>query len=330
MVDEPMTLRVLDVQSLTPVIKQLRLAGTEASAALPAYSPGAHISIEVHPDAAGPPQWRRYSLVSFSASAGDLEHPAEYRIAVRLDERGRGGSRFVHEKVQAGDRLRVLPPRNDFQLSSAAVPVVLIAGGIGVTPIATMAAELCRRDQPVTMFFAGRNRDSLAYIEPLRSLLGDGLRLHVDEDANGPPDLAGLLAEAPPDAHVYVCGPQPMLDAVLSTARFHDWTPERVHFEMFAPPTGSLPNRPFEALLSHSGRRLRVDAEQTLLQALNQAGCDVLYDCERGECGVCRVEVLEGCIDHRDYVLTEREKADGRCMHPCVSRSLGDRLVLDL
>lgn len=326
---DPMTLRVMEVDLLTPAIKQIRLAPTEPGTTLAGYAAGAHISIEVHPEGAGP-QWRRYSLVNLTAGAASLENPREYVIAVRLDERGRGGSKFVHEKVQVGDVLRVLPPRNDFRLSTSVGTVVLVAGGIGVTPLATMAATLVARRQRVSMFFAGRNRESLAYVDPLSALLGDRLLLHVDEEAGQPPDLDSVIAGAGPDAHLYVCGPQLMLDAALAAARSRGWPTERVHFEMFSAPVGALPNRPFEVVLSRSGRKVRVEAEQSLLQALNQAGCDLLYDCERGECGVCRVNVIEGSIDHRDYVLTEREKAEGRLMHACVSRSLGDRLVLDL
>lgn len=328
-VEEPITLRVASAELLTPVIKQFRLVAADPLAMLPGYAAGAHISVEVVPDG-DEPQWRRYSLVSFSNRDAERESPVEYVIAVRLDARGRGGSKFLHENVRAGDLLRVLPPRNDFHLSPRTVPVLLIAGGIGVTPLATMVATLRARNQPVSMFFAGRDRNSLAYVEPLQSLLGSGLRLHIDEDAGAAPDMARVVDEAPSDADVYVCGPQLMLDAVLAAVRSRGWVHERVHFEMFSAPVGALPNRAFEVVLARSGRQLRVEADQSLLQVLNQAGCDVLYDCERGECGVCRIDVLEGLIDHRDYVLTKPEKTEGRCMHPCVSRSAGERLVLDL
>lgn len=326
---DSMMLRVAEVKPLTSVIKQIRLVPIEPAATLPRYSAGAHISIEVHPEGAGP-QWRRYSLVNLTADAADLESPREYVIAVRLDERGRGGSRFVHEKVREGDTLRVLAPRNDFRLAAGTEAALLLAGGIGVTPLATMAATLVSQGRPVSMFFGGRNRESLAYVDALEVLLGDGLRLHVDDEVGQPPDIRTVIAGVGPNVHLYVCGPQAMLDAVLAAARSAGLPPEYVHFEMFSAPVGALPNRPFDAVLARSGRTIRVEAEQSLLQALNQAGCDLLYDCERGECGVCRVSVLEGAIEHRDYVLTEREKTEGRVMHACVSRSLGDRLVLDL
>jgi ferredoxin-NADP reductase len=326
--EEVLLLEVTEVRSLTPVIKQFRLAAADRAAPLPGYSAGAHISVETLLDSG--PQWRRYSLVSLSARAEALAHPDEYVLAVRRDDRGRGGSKYLHERVKVGDRLRALPPRNDFPLSPNSTAAMLVAGGIGITPLATMAADLRARGCPVRLYFAGRNRESLAYLEPLQALLGERLRVHVDEDMGGPPDLTAVLMGAPADADVYVCGPQPMLDAVLRATRALAWDSGRVHFEMFSPPTGPLPNRSFEVVLARSGKALRVHAEQTLLQVLNDAGCDVLYDCERGECGVCRVPVLEGCIEHRDYVLTEHEKADGRVMHACVSRCMGERLVVDL
>ena len=325
----PMDLRVEQAQLLTPVIKQFRLVATDASTRLPGYAAGAHISMEVRLED-GKTDWRRYSLVDFECAQSRLDGVPAYTVAVRLDDRSRGGSRFLHKSVTAGDVIRVLPPRNDFHLAAADGPALLIAGGIGVTPLASMAAVAAARRQPVQMFLAGRNRESLAYVEPLKILMGERLQLHVDEESDGPPDLAGVLAAADSDSHIYVCGPQPMLDAVLAGARALGIDSGRIHFEMFAPPKSALPDREFEVVLARSGRVLRVPKNRTLLEVLNEANCDVLSDCERGECGVCRVDVLEGAVDHRDYALTEREKAEGRVMHTCVSRSLSDRLVLDL
>lgn len=325
----PMQLRVDQVEFLTPVIKQFRLVTTDPSVRLPDYEAGAHISMEVRLEG-GTSDWRRYSLVDLECADSRLDGVRAYTVAVRLDDRSRGGSRYLHTSVSAGDTIRVLPPRNDFHLAATVGPALLIAGGIGVTPLASMAAEAAARGQPVRMFLAGRNRESLAYVEPLKLLMGDCLQLHVDEEAQGPPDLAGVLATAGPGAHIYVCGPQPMLDSVLSGARALGIDSGRIHFEMFAPPKSALADREFEVVLARSGRVLRVPLDKTLLEVLNEANCDVLSDCERGECGVCRVDVLEGAVDHRDYALTEREKAEGRVMHTCVSRSLSDRLVLDL
>ena len=325
----PMELRVERVESLTPVIKQFRLVASDASTRLPGYEAGAHISMEVRLDG-GKKDWRRYSLVDFEGLPDRLDGTSAYTVAVRLDDQSRGGSRYLHTNVARGDTIRVLPPRNDFQLVATVGPALFIAGGIGVTPLASMATTAAARRQPVQMFLAGRNRDSLAYVDPLKALMGDHLQLHVDEEAQGPPDIAGVLAAVGRESHIYVCGPQPMLDAVLAGARALGIDSGRVHFEMFAAPKGALENREFEVVLARSGRVLRVPKDKTLLDVLNEAKCDVLYDCERGECGVCRVDVLEGAVDHRDYALTERERADGRIMHTCVSRSLSDRLVLDL
>lgn len=325
----PMELRVEQVELLTPVIKQFRLVAAHASTRLPGYEAGAHISMEVRLEG-GISDWRRYSLVDLECAHPRLDGAPAYTVAVRLDDRSRGGSRYLHTSVAAGDAIRVLPPRNDFHLAATAGPALLIAGGIGVTPLASMAAAAAARGQPVRMFLAGRNRESLAYVAPLKLLMGDRLQLHVDEEAEGPPDLAGVLATAEPESHIYVCGPQPMLDAVLAGAGALGIDCGRIHFEMFAPPKSALADREFKVVLARSGRVLRVPQDKTLLEVLNEANCDVLYDCERGECGVCRVDVLEGAVDHRDYALTEREKAEGRVMHTCVSRSLSDRLVLDL
>jgi ferredoxin-NADP reductase len=325
----PMELRVEQVELLTPVIKQFRLVAADASTRLPGYEAGAHISMEVRLEGRIS-DWRRYSLVDFECANSRLDGAPAYTVAVRLDDRSRGGSQYLHTSVATGDAIRVLPPRNDFHMVATAGPALLIAGGIGVTPLASMAAAAAARRQPVRMFLAGRNRESLAYVEPLKLLMGDRLHLHVDEEAKAPPDIACVLATAEPASHIYVCGPQPMLDAVLAGAGALGIDSGRIHFEMFAPPKSALADREFEVVLARSGRVLRVPQGKTLLAVLNEANCDVLYDCERGECGVCRVDVLEGAVDHRDYAQTEREKAEGRVMHTCVSRSLSDRLVLDL
>lgn len=318
-----LTLQVSDVQTLNPLVRSLRLQAADA-AVLPGFAAGAHLRVQVTlPD--GSSAWRHYSLIS---SEGDNTAPTHYRIAVRLEDEGRGGSRFMHA-LQAGALLTVEAPKNDFPLQPGG-PALLVAGGIGITPLLTMAAQHRRGGQRTRLVYAGRSRALLAFVPELQQLLGDTLQVHADDEAGAPLDVAALLDGCAPDETLYVCGPKPLLDAVLAAAQARGWPRERVHFELFTEAVAEGGDQPFELVLAQSGRTLTVPADQTIVDCLIAAGCDPMFDCKRGECGVCTTTVIEGAIDHRDYVLSDSEKAGGQVMQICVSRAKGARLVLDL
>lgn len=321
--------RVIEARELNPLIRAFRLCAEDGSSALPGFSAGAHIQVRVQLGD-GSWDWRRYSLVDVSTAPGESNAPAHYLIAVRLEQRGRGGSRYLHEHVVTGTVLTIRAPRNDFPLGVAPGRAVLVGGGIGVTPLATMAAQRRSANQAVSLHYAGRSRASMALLPELAALLGSDLHIHADDEQGQPLDVAHILNRCSADDHVYVCGPQAMLDTVLSHCSALGWDKERVHFELFAPPAVPAGDQRFEVVLQRSGITLQVPADKSLLSVLNDAGCDVLFDCERGECGVCAVDVLSGAIDHRDYVLSAVEKKAGKVIHVCVSRCLGERLVLEL
>jgi vanillate O-demethylase ferredoxin subunit len=251
-------------------------------------------------------------------------------IAVRKEAEGRGGSRFMHEQLKEGDTLAIEAPKNDFPLHTGPGGTVLVAGGIGVTPLATMAARRRAEGAAVRMHYAGRSRDLMAFLPQLQALLGDDLRVHADTEAGAPLDIDALLDSVPTGDRLYVCGPEVMLDAVLERTQARGWEHDRVHFELFTEPVAEEGDQPFEVELAQSGQRFTVPADQSILDCLIENGCDPMFDCKRGECGVCAVPVLEGEIDHRDYVLTAREKAEGNVMQICISRAKGARLVLDI
>jgi vanillate O-demethylase ferredoxin subunit len=326
-----LTLTVASAEMLTPLVRQLRLRAANG-AALPGWQAGAHIQLQVTLPGGGN-DWRHYSLIDpmcdLAADTSATETPHEYVIAVRREDTGRGGSRWVHD-LAAGATLTVRPPKNDFPLGDHAATAVLVAGGIGVTPLASMAAQRLRQRLPVRLHYAGRSRDHMALLPALQTLLGEALALHLDDEAGAPLNVEALLARCAPDDVLYVCGPQVMLDAVLQRSEALGWPRERVHFELFAAPVADTGVQPYEVVLAQSGRQFTVAAGQTLLSALIAAGCDPMFDCQRGECGVCAVPVLEGLIDHRDFVLTQREKDAGNVIQTCVSRCKGQRLVLDL
>lgn len=324
---EVLTLCVSDAGMLTADIRQLRLSPTTPGQTLPAFTAGAHVSLEVTlPD--GSKDWREYSLVALTQEAANA--PTEYTIAVRKESPGRGGSQYVHEQIKAGDTLQVRAPRNQFPMENSHDRAVLIAGGIGVTPIASMAAYCRQIGRPVTVYYAGRSRASMAYTSELTDLLGDDLHVHADDEQGKPLNLAAIFAGLSAADHIYFCGPTPMIDAILAMAEKQGWPRNQVHFELFNAPDAEEGDQAFEVELAQSGKTLTVPADKSILDVLIDEGFDPLYDCKRGECGVCACDVLSGEIDHRDYILTAREKEAGNIMHTCVSRAKGNKLVLDM
>ncbi len=296
---------------------------------LPGYTAGSHLRVQVRL-ADGGIDWRAYSLVELDPGADTTQAQSSYRVAVRLEQPGRGGSRFMHA-LQPGELLHIEAPRNDFELRPAAGQgVLLVAGGIGVTPLTAMAARCRGAGIPVRMVYAGRSRELMAFAPELQRLLGSSLYLHVDEQAGAALDLGRLLAACASHEQVYLCGPAAMLDAARAAAEAQGWPADRLRFESFTAAVPQARDRAFEVVLAQSGRTLTVAADQTILDCLLEHGHDPLFDCRRGDCGVCAVPVLEGAIDHRDHVLGAVERASGKVIQICISRALGQRLLLDL
>ena len=321
-------LRVVEARELNPLIRLIRLRA-DNGAALPAFTAGAHLRVQVElPD--GKTDWRHYSLINLSTSRDSCSAPTEYVIAIRREDEGRGGSRFMHQRVQPGQVLAIEAPKNEFPLREHGGCAVLVAGGIGVTPLVSMAAQRVAQQAPVRMHYAGRSRDLMAFLPELQALLGDDLHVHADAEAGTPLGIDAMLDGVPAGDRLYVCGPKVMLDAVLKRTQARGWEHDRVHFELFTEPVAEEGDQPFEVELAQSGQRFTVPADQSILDCLIEHGCDPMFDCKRGECGVCAVPVLEGEIEHRDYVLTAREKAEGNVMQICISRAKGARLVLDI
>lgn len=320
--------RVAEVETLNALVRCLRLEHA-AGALLPGYAPGAHMRVGVRlPD--GAEDWRAYSLIDATAPRDAQTARASYRIAVRLEQSGRGGSRFMHA-LRVGDTLRIEEPRNDFELQAqASRSVLLVAGGIGVTPLVGMAAHCKAVDIAVRMVYAGRSQALMAFVPELRALLGDALQLHSDEEQGHALDVGGLLRACAPGEQIYLCGPGAMLDAARQAAETLGWPRERLRFESFAVAAPGDADHGFELVLARSGRTLHVPTGQTILDCLEAHGCDPLFDCRRGDCGVCAVPVLEGEPDHRDHVLSAAERASSKVIQICVSRARGGRLVLDM
>lgn len=322
---------LLEVAALTPVtphIAVLRLRHPDG-AALPGYQAGAHVKVQVQID--GAPAWRHYSLINFDPAPQACEGPAEYVIAVRREDAelgGRGGSLYLHTSVQPGQLLPVGAPLNVFGLAADADDVLLIAGGIGVTPLVSMAAALSGAGKRYALHYSGRSVAQLALVEELRGLAGAALTLYGD-DADHRLDIDALLGNSRVSQPIYVCGPKGMVDAVRASAARHGWPDDAVRYELFTEAGAEAGDRPFEVELLQSGRVLRVGPAQTVLDAMLDAGLDPMYDCKRGDCGVCTVGLVDGEADHRDNCQSKAERAEGKLFQPCISRARGARLVLD-
>ncbi|MCG5077870.1 PDR/VanB family oxidoreductase [Paraburkholderia tagetis] len=319
------------MEPLTSHVTAFRLRAADGRA-LPGFTAGAHIRVQVGGDGN---DWRAYSLVNLASDACTAceQAPDCYLIAVRREDTGAGGSLWMHTQVRAGDTLRIAPPVNAFALEAdaASADAVLIAGGIGITPIASMAAALAARASRYALHYTGRSISQLAFVDALRALAGEHLHLYGDDEASEAQrfDLARLFTTLTPGQPLYVCGPQGLIDAVIALATERGWPRERIRSELFATAAPQAGDAAFEVELRQSGVTLTVAPAQTILDAMLDAGLDPLYDCKRGECGVCQVGVIEGDVDHRDYCLSVAEKCSGNVMHICVSRARAGRLVID-
>ncbi|MFN4359598.1 MAG: PDR/VanB family oxidoreductase [Hylemonella sp.] len=289
---------------------------------LPAFSAGSHIDVQL-PNGIT----RQYSLCN------DPQETHRYQIGVLRDAASRGGSAAVHDLVKEGDVLTISAPRNHFSLAHEAKKHLLLAGGIGVTPILCMAERLANTGADFEMHYATRAPERTAFRQRIAaSAFASRVQFHHDNgDAAQKLDLQVLLQQPKPGTHLYVCGPKGFMDTVLNTARSSGWPEAQIHYEFFgAEVAKSDSDASFEIKLASSGRIVMVPKDQTVVQALAAAGVDVMISCEQGVCGTCLTRVIEGVPDHKDSYLTPEEQAANDQFTPCCSRSKTPQLVLDL
>jgi vanillate O-demethylase ferredoxin subunit len=313
-------LRVARIAAVTPRIKAVELVAADGGA-LPAFSAGAHIDV-----ALGNGETRSYSLLN------DPTETQRYAIAVLRETDSRGGSTFVHDHLREGDVLDSSAPANNFALNEAGERHILIAGGIGITPLMAMSRRLTAQGAEFTLHYCARSRAEAAFIDELEAALGPRLVTHHDGgDISRGLDVMALLKERPPAAHVYVCGPPGLIRAVREATPH--WPKGTVHYELFRGSEADIAPRSsdqaFDIVLKRAGKALRVLPDKSILQTLAEAGIKVKTLCKEGVCGTCRVGLVSGRADHRDEVLTDEERE--RNIQVCVSRALpGETLVLDL
>ena len=308
-----LTVVVAKREQLAPDIVALELSTPDGSQ-LPAFEPGAHIEVRLDDG-----KTRPYSL------CGDPAQTKAYRLGVLRVQNSTGVSQYLCRDLKVGDSFQISPPRNLFPLEERAVRSVLIGGGIGITPLMAMARRLRAIGADFSLHYCVRTMDRAVFAEEmLEAGLGDHLHLHLSQDRRF--SLKDDFAQLPRGTHVYVCGPQGLMDQVIADARLHGCVDAQIHMEYFDVDT-NVSGESF-VVQTKNGAVLNVGADQRIADVLIAHGYDIEVSCEKGICGSCVVTVLEGEVDHRDHYLTEEERCSQITV--CCSRSLTPALVLDI
>lgn len=316
---------VQSVRALTPDVREYVLVAADGQP-LPAYEAGAHVAVQV--EVAGQPKVRHYSLVGGVGAQADGRQA--YRMAVKR-ESAAGVAAHLHAQCQVGSILMVSHPRNHFALDHRDRKSLLIAGGIGITPVIAMVRSLVQRQRDFEVLYLGRTTREMAYVQDLAQLAGARLHVHGSaEHAGQRMDLNAWLGARRSASTVYVCGPGSLVQDIHRQAQAFGWQTTQVRSEVFTSPTPHGAQG-FELVLHKSGLTLQVASQTSILEALQAAGQHPLFDCRQGMCGVCPLPVLEadGPLLHRDAYLSAEEKAAGTSLCICVSRVQGSRLVLN-
>lgn len=287
---------------------------------LPAFKPGAHIDLYLPNGLI-----RQYSLCHPATSPTE-----KYSIAVQREKDSRGGSKAVHDQFIEGFSLRASTPRNFFELAPEASLHILLAGGIGITPLICMAQELAKQKENFELHYFCRSQARVAFMDLLASEgLTSSVHLHIETNSRS--DISKILKNPKSETHLYVCGPAGFMDYVLEEAQQNQWESTNIHKEYFAaevaPQKG---DQSFEVQIASTGQTYHIPADKTVFEVLDEAGVDIPVSCEQGICGSCVTKVLSGVPDHRDFFLTDDEKAAGNCFTPCCSRAQSPSLLLGL
>jgi ferredoxin-NADP reductase len=298
-------------------VVSLKLEGIRAQ--LPTFQPGAHIDLHLQNGLI-----RQYSL---------LNGPGEtdcYRIGVKLEDVSTGGSEFIHKNIREGDLLAISMPRNNFPLRRDSIHTVFIAGGIGLTPLLSMSQVLHGMGLNYELHYFVRDEKHVSFNEVLKKL-GKNVSIHAGLSPESTLEKISEIVQNPMKAkNLYACGPGPMLEATLKIASDLGWSDDSVHFEYFKNTKEINDKSSFEIELARSALSLNVPSGKTVLEVLKSNGIDLPSSCEQGACGTCKVNVIEGEVDHQDVYLNSSEKAEGKVMMTCVSRAISKRLILDI
>jgi vanillate O-demethylase ferredoxin subunit len=313
--------RISETRAVTDSITLLTLAPADEKP-LKSFHAGSHINVHLPSGAI-----RQYSLVNSPARED------RYQFAVKREANGRGGSIEVHDRLRAGDVIRISKPHNNFVLYENAERFILISGGIGITPLLSMAHRLDEIGKAFELHVCAAQESEVPFADLLtQEPLASKTRIHLDiERGKSSLVLGNILSNPRPSTLIYICGPQGFMKWIAATAKDMGWASENVRMESFSAPTaGATDDRPFTVELAHSRRTINVASDQSVIDALLMNNVSVEYACLQGTCGTCTTKVLAGSVDHRDAFFTDDERAETGQMCLCVSRAKGARLVLDL
>ncbi len=317
---DQLTLKISQIKQKSETIKSYRLVAADGEI-LPVFEAGAHLPIIITLEN-GEKVERHYSLLS---SHHDHRY---YDIAVQREEKGRGGSKYIHQQWIENSLITAKSPRNAFPLSPIGKHTILIAGGIGMTPILSMLRFLVEKQASFAIHYTAKTEADLAFKNEVFNLAGEKTHLYFSQGENvNRLDLKSLMSQSQRDSHIFLCGPVRMIEAVRDLGNEFNWQAEHIHFENF----GSFQETNhlvFEVELKKSAKTLQIQPTQTILDALLDINMTVPFDCKHGECGLCATTVIEGEVDHRDVYLNQAERKQQMCI--CVSRAKGKKLILDL
>nr|WP_279052124.1 PDR/VanB family oxidoreductase [Acinetobacter tandoii] len=307
------------IHQLTPSIRAFELVSSSGSA-LPRFEAGSHIDVHLKNGLT-----RQYSLSNCSSENN------RYVIGVLHDENSRGGSRCIHNDYQEGDVLSIGQPRNLFVLHRNTNKAVLFAGGIGITPILSMAYRLKAQNIPFELHYFVRSHEMIAFYGNLTQHFAEQIHFHIQNRVDTECNMANVLQQPDVSKHLYVCGPTGFMQFVMQSAETAGWQPEQLHQEHFVAQQSKQENdEAFTLEIAGTGKRIEIHAEQTVTQALLEHGFDVPVSCEQGICGTCITRVVSGVPDHRDVFMTDEERALNNQFTPCCSRAKSKHLVIEL
>lgn len=299
-------------------IVQLVLERTDGSV-LPSFEPGAHIDLHIDSKTV-----RQYSLVN------SLDNGKSYEIAILRDAAGRGGSVQAHDTLMMGNTINISEPRNHFPLIKSE-HTLLIAGGIGITPILSMAQHLHNQSQSFELHYSARSSHSAAYYDEIKaSAFTENTQFFFDEEGGKfNPEYLEYRAK---DNRLFVCGPEGFITYIKNTALEAGWPEDRIHYELFSKSSTDTTGlgAPFSILVNNTGAIVHVAEEETALDALVRSGYEIPYSCEQGVCGSCVLDIIEGTPDHQDAYLTDKERAENRRFTPCCSRAQTPSITINL
>lgn len=308
--------KVAQIVDVAPKIREFTLIGVDC--VLPSFSPGSHVMVEM--------QGREKTYRNAYSLLNDAANASSYRIAVRLQDESRGGSVYMHEQVKEGDTLFVTPPLNLFAPLWHAKKHLIFAGGVGITPFMSYIPEFLRQKVDCELHYLFRSKQTGAYQDILHQQLSDRLFIY-DADEMQRCNIKEVLKQQPLGTHVYICGPEKLVEGVEQAAIELGIPLSVIHSEAFAAPK---PGTPFNVEIKSSGQVIQVGEQDTMLEALESAGLVIPNLCRAGVCGQCGCAVEQGDLDHRDNYLSDSEKSLGAMVMPCVSRANGERIILDI